>query len=205
MPSAPCWRPLFDGRAPDTTEENIQSRIRGLILMALSNKFGHMVIATGNKSEMSVGYATLYGDMNGGYNVLKDVYKMDVFALSRWRNRGQLRHRSGPQGPRHAGQRHHPSAVAPNCAPTRRTRIRCRPTKSSTAFWSAWSKANMSFEEVVAAGYRPGHRQAHRASALYRRIQAPPGAAGREAQRAQFRPRPPLSDHQRLSEREMSR
>ena len=89
--------PLFEGRAADTTEENIQSRIRGLILMAVSNKFGHMVVATGNKSEMSVGYATLYGDMNGGYNVLKDVYKMDVFALSRWRNANVPAHALGPK------------------------------------------------------------------------------------------------------------
>ncbi|MBN9553167.1 MAG: NAD+ synthase, partial [Alphaproteobacteria bacterium] len=78
--------PVFAGRGADTTEENIQSRIRGLILMAISNKFGPMVLTTGNKSEMSVGYATLYGDMCGGYNVLKDVYKTEVFALSRWRN-----------------------------------------------------------------------------------------------------------------------
>lgn len=78
--------PLFAGRGPDITEENIQSRARGLILMALSNKFGHMVLTTGNKSEMSVGYATLYGDMCGGYSVLKDVYKTTVFALARHRN-----------------------------------------------------------------------------------------------------------------------
>jgi NAD+ synthase len=77
----------FAGKRADTTEENLQSRIRGVILMALSNKFGPMVLTTGNKSEMSVGYATLYGDMCGGYNVLKDVYKTEVFALSRWRNR----------------------------------------------------------------------------------------------------------------------
>jgi NAD+ synthase len=76
----------FAGKRADTTEENIQSRIRGVILMAISNKFGPMVLTTGNKSEMSVGYATLYGDMCGGYNVLKDVYKTEVFALSRWRN-----------------------------------------------------------------------------------------------------------------------
>ncbi|MGH6828179.1 MAG: NAD+ synthase [Rhizomicrobium sp.] len=78
--------PLFADRAPDTTEENIQSRARGLILMAISNKFGPMLLTTGNKSEMSVGYATLYGDMCGGFNVLKDVYKSEVFRLARWRN-----------------------------------------------------------------------------------------------------------------------
>jgi len=76
----------FEGLAADTTEENIQSRARGVILMALSNKFGSMVLTTGNKSEMAVGYATLYGDMCGGYNVLKDVYKTKVYDIARWRN-----------------------------------------------------------------------------------------------------------------------
>jgi len=78
--------PVFDGRDPDITEENLQARIRGNIVMALSNKFGWLVIATGNKSEMSVGYATLYGDMAGGFAVLKDVYKGQVYRLVRWRN-----------------------------------------------------------------------------------------------------------------------
>jgi NAD+ synthase len=79
-------QPIFTGRNADTTEENIQSRARGLTLMALSNKLGYMVLTTGNKSEMSVGYATLYGDMCGGFSVLKDIYKVTVFKLCRWRN-----------------------------------------------------------------------------------------------------------------------
>jgi NAD+ synthase (glutamine-hydrolysing) len=79
----------FAGRAPDVTEENLQSRIRGTLLMALSNKFGHVVLTTGNKSEMAVGYATLYGDMCGGFAPLKDVYKGDVWRLARWRNRAE--------------------------------------------------------------------------------------------------------------------
>ncbi len=78
--------PSFKGMAPNEAEENIQSRARGVLLMALSNKFGPMVLSTGNKSEMAVGYATLYGDMNGGYNALKDIYKTEVFQLCRWRN-----------------------------------------------------------------------------------------------------------------------
>ena len=90
--------PLFDGRETDITEENIQSRARGLILMALSNKFGHMVLTTGNKSEMSVGYATLYGDMCGGYSVLKDLYKTMVFSLCRWRNENSPEGGRGPHG-----------------------------------------------------------------------------------------------------------
>ncbi len=83
----------------DITEENVQSRIRGVTLMALSNKFGHMLLTTGNKSEMSVGYATIYGDMAGGYNPLKDAYKMTVFAISRWRNANRPRIGLGPDGP----------------------------------------------------------------------------------------------------------
>ena len=88
----------FAGKSRDTTEENIQARCRGLTLMALSNKFGYMVLSTGNKSEMSVGYATLYGDMCGGYNVLKDIYKTTVFAISRWRNKNKPASALGPEG-----------------------------------------------------------------------------------------------------------
>jgi NAD+ synthase len=90
--------PSFEGRAPDLTEENIQSRIRGVTLMGLSNKFGHMLLTTGNKSEMSVGYATIYGDMAGGYSVLKDAYKTTVFDLSRWRNENRPALGMGPEG-----------------------------------------------------------------------------------------------------------
>jgi NAD+ synthase (glutamine-hydrolysing) len=78
--------PLFEGREPDTTEENIQARCRGILLMALSNKFGFMLLSTGNKSEMAVGYATLYGDMAGGFAPLKDCTKSLVYALSKYRN-----------------------------------------------------------------------------------------------------------------------
>ncbi len=91
--------PVFAGRAPDLAEENLQSRIRGVTLMALSNKFGPMLLTTGNKSEMSVGYATIYGDMAGGYNPLKDAYKMTVFAISRWRNLHRPKIGLGPEGP----------------------------------------------------------------------------------------------------------
>ncbi|OYW89140.1 MAG: NAD(+) synthase, partial [Sphingobium sp. 32-64-5] len=91
--------PLFAGRGRDITEENIQSRIRGVTLMAISNKYGHMLLTTGNKSEMSVGYATIYGDMAGGYSVLKDAYKTTVFDLSRWRNETRPVIARGPDGP----------------------------------------------------------------------------------------------------------
>jgi len=89
---------LFEGTREGITEENLQSRARGTILMAISNKFGSMVVTTGNKSEMSVGYATLYGDMNGGFNPIKDLYKMQVYALSRWRNANVPPTALGPSG-----------------------------------------------------------------------------------------------------------
>jgi NAD+ synthase len=88
----------FAGRPADLTEENIQSRVRGTALMAISNKFGGMVVTTGNKSEMSVGYATLYGDMNGGFNPIKDLYKMEVYRLCAWRNANVPKGAKGPAG-----------------------------------------------------------------------------------------------------------
>ena len=90
--------PLFDGTEPDLTEENIQSRLRGLLLMAVSNKFGEMLLTTGNKSEVAVGYATIYGDMAGGYNPIKDMYKTRVFDSCRWRNENHRDWMKGPEG-----------------------------------------------------------------------------------------------------------
>lgn len=91
-------QPLFAGKSRDITEENLQSRARGTLLMSISNKFGPMVVTTGNKSEMSVGYATIYGDMNGGYNPIKDLYKMQVYRLSALRNRWKPEWAHGPGG-----------------------------------------------------------------------------------------------------------
>ena len=88
----------FEGTEENVAEENIQARIRGNLLMALSNKFGWLVLATGNKSEMSVGYATLYGDMNGGFNPVKDLYKTEVYRLARWRNAHVPKGAMGPGG-----------------------------------------------------------------------------------------------------------
>ena len=90
--------PFFNNLPPDVTEENLQSRIRGTLLMALSNKVGKMVVTTGNKSEVSVGYSTLYGDMNGGYNPIKDIYKTEVYELSKWRNSSKASNCLGPSG-----------------------------------------------------------------------------------------------------------
>ena len=90
--------PLFEGTEAGIAEENIQSRLRGLMLMALSNKFGEMLLTTGNKSEVAVGYATIYGDMSGGYNPIKDLYKMRVFETCRWRNQNHRDWMMGPAG-----------------------------------------------------------------------------------------------------------
>ena len=102
--------PSFAGLPRDVTEENLQARARGTILMAISNKFGAMVVTTGNKSEMSVGYATLYGDMNGGFNPIKDLYKTEVYRLSRLRNAWKPAWAHGPG--RRRDSREHPDARA---------------------------------------------------------------------------------------------
>jgi NAD+ synthase len=169
--------PVFAGRSPDITEENIQARIRGVILMALSNKLGPMVLTTGNKSEMSVGYATLYGDMCGGYSVLKDVYKTTVFALSRWRNQHVPAGARGPAG-----------TVIPERVITRPPSAELRanqtdqdslpPYDELDAILQGLVEQDLSARELVAAGHDPA--VVRRVSNLldlaeYKRRQAPPG------------------------------
>jgi NAD+ synthase len=167
----------FKGRTPDITEENIQSRIRGAMLMAISNKFGPMVLTTGNKSEMSVGYATLYGDMCGGYNVLKDLYKTQVFALSRWRNQAIPKGSLGPEG------RVMPERVIEK-PPTAELRANQKDEDSLPPYAVLDSileclvEQEMSFEAIVAKGYDPA--TVKRVEQLlyvaeYKRRQAPPG------------------------------
>ena len=170
-------QPSFAGRAVDTTEENVQSRIRGVILMAISNKFGPMVLTTGNKSEMSVGYATLYGDMCGGYNVLKDIYKTEVFRLAHWRNANRPKGALGPEG-----------AVIPERiitkAPSAELRANQRdedslpPYEILDGILEALVEGEMSFEQVCTKGYHPA--TVKRIEQLlyvseYKRRQAPPG------------------------------
>jgi NAD+ synthase len=167
----------FAGRAVDTTEENIQSRIRGVILMAISNKFGPMVLTTGNKSEMSVGYATLYGDMCGGYNVLKDVYKTEVFRLARWRNANVPRGCLGPAGrvmPENVISRP-PSA---ELRADQKDEDSLPPYEILDGILEMLVEGEMSFAEVVAKGYEPA--TVKRIEQLlyvseYKRRQAPPG------------------------------
>ncbi len=147
MPIAPpvegftqVLQPLFAGREADITEENLQSRARGTILMAISNKFGSMVLTTGNKSEMSVGYATLYGDMNGGFNPIKDLYKTEVYDLARWRNASKPHDALGPSG-RVIPETSSPARPPRSFAPARPTRIRCRRMRCWTTSWNVWWKA----------------------------------------------------------------
>ena len=167
----------FADRDVDITEENIQSRIRGLTLMALSNKFGHMLLTTGNKSEMSVGYATIYGDMAGGYNPLKDAYKMTVFAISKWRNGNKPRFALGRDGP-----------VIPDNIITKPPSAELRPDQKDSdslpdypildKMLHALVEEERSVDEVVALGFdRDAVTRIERLLYLaeYKRRQAPPG------------------------------
>ncbi|MBK8375650.1 NAD+ synthase [Sphingorhabdus sp.] len=167
----------FADKDVDITEENVQSRIRGVTLMALSNKFGHMLLTTGNKSEMSVGYATIYGDMAGGYNPLKDAYKMTVFAISRWRNANKPRIGLGPDGP-----------VMPEAIITRPPSAELRPDQKDSDSLPEYPvlddillglvEQELSVDEVTARGHpREVVQRIERLLyiAEYKRRQAPPG------------------------------
>ncbi|MBN9589131.1 MAG: NAD+ synthase [Alphaproteobacteria bacterium] len=169
--------PVFAGRAPDTTEENIQSRLRGLILMAISNKFGPMVLTTGNKSEMSVGYATLYGDMCGGYNVLKDIYKTEVFALARWRNQCSPAGALGPRG-RVIPERIIDKPPTAELKANQTDQDSLPPYDILDGILECLVERECSFEETVAMGYDPAtvKRVEHLLYiSEYKRRQAPPG------------------------------
>jgi len=169
--------PGFAGRPRDIAEENLQARIRGLLLMALSNKFGRMVLTTGNKSEMSVGYATLYGDMCGGYSVLKDIYKTEVFALARWRN---AQYPDGALGP--------PGRVIPESSITKAPTAELRPNQTDQdslppyevldAILHRLVEDERSVQEIADAGFprETVLRVQHLLyAAEYKRRQAPPG------------------------------
>jgi NAD+ synthase len=167
----------FAGTNADTTEENIQSRLRGVILMALSNKFGPMVLTTGNKSEMSVGYATLYGDMCGGYNVLKDIYKTEVFALARWRNQNSPAGALGPQG-RVIPERIIAKPPTAELRPGQTDQDSLPPYDILDGILECLVERECSFEETVAKGFDPAtvRRVEHLLYVSeYKRRQAPPG------------------------------
>ena len=169
--------PAFAGKRADTTEENIQSRIRGVILMAISNKFGPMVLTTGNKSEMSVGYATLYGDMCGGYNVLKDVYKTEVFRLSHWRNQETPANALGPKG-RVIPERIITKPPSAELRADQKDEDSLPPYEILDGILECLVEKEMKFEDVCAKGYHMA--TVKRIEQLlyvseYKRRQAPPG------------------------------
>jgi NAD+ synthase (glutamine-hydrolysing) len=160
--------PMFAGKALDATEENIQARLRGMLLMALSNKFGHLVLTTGNKSELSTGYCTLYGDMAGGFAVLKDVAKTLVYRLARWRNTL--------------------SEVIPERIITRPPSAELRPDQTDQdnlpeydvidGIIERYVEQNQSAAQIVAAGFAPAAvEQILRLIRIneYKRKQSPPG------------------------------
>jgi NAD+ synthase len=168
---------LFAGRERDVTEENLQARTRGVLLMALSNKFGELLVTTGNKSEMSVGYATLYGDMCGGYSVLKDVYKTEVYALSRWRNEHRPEGSLGPDG-----------LVIPESSITKAPTAELRPNQTDQdslppyeeldAILNGLIEDEMSVAQIVDRGFDQAtvtRVQRMLYAAEYKRRQAPPG------------------------------
>jgi NAD+ synthase (glutamine-hydrolysing) len=162
--------PVYEGTEPGIAEENVQARVRGVIVMALSNKFGWLALATGNKSELSVGYATLYGDMAGGFALLKDVYKTDVFRLARHLNE-------------RAGRELIPQSVIER-APSAELRAGQRDEDSLPPYaeldrvLEAYVELDSSREELASDGFDPG--VVERAVAMidraeYKRRQAPPG------------------------------
>ena len=171
----------FAHQEKNETEENIQARSRGMILMALSNKFGHMVLSTGNKSEMSVGYATLYGDMCGGYSVLKDIYKTTVFELALWRNNNKPDDSLGPEA---SGK----GSVIPQNVITKLPTAELKPDQTDQDTLPPYDQLDsilkclieeeMSLNEIAAQGHDPetASKVMHMLNrSEYKRRQAPPG------------------------------
>jgi NAD+ synthase (glutamine-hydrolysing) len=167
----------FRGLPEDTTEENIQARIRGVFLMALSNKFGSIVLTTGNKSEMATGYCTLYGDMAGGFAVIKDVAKTLVYRLAEWKNRQPVQRADGSIGP-----------VIPERIITRPPSAELRPNQTDQdslppyevldAILARYMEEDQGVDEIVAAGFaRADVERVTRLIKLneYKRRQAPVG------------------------------
>jgi NAD+ synthase len=170
-------RPLFDELPADVTEENVQARSRGITLMALSNKFGHMVLSTGNKSEMSVGYATLYGDLCGGYSVLKDVYKTTVYRLANWRNQVRPDGGLGPDG-RVIPERIITKAPSAELKPDQTDQDSLPPYDELDDVLKSLIEGDLGIDEIVARGHaRDTVVRIWRMLDLaeYKRRQAPPG------------------------------
>lgn len=170
--------PAFEGTETGITEENIQSRSRGLTLMALSNKFGDMVLSTGNKSEMAVGYATIYGDMCGGFNAIKDMYKTTVFDLCRWRNDHAPTGVLGPAGPV-MPERVIAKPPSAELRPDQKDEDSLPPYEILDGILVRLIEREQSVEGIVADGYEPETvKRIWRLLDIseYKRRQAPPGA-----------------------------
>ena len=188
---------LFEGTKQGLTEENIQSRARGVILMAVSNKFGSMLVTTGNKSEMSVGYATIYGDMNGGFNPIKDLYKMEVFRLSALRNRWKPKGALGPDGEVVPAN----ILVKPPSAELRenqKDQDLLPPYEELDAILEGLVEKEMRVSDIVAAGYdletvKKIERLLYLAE--YKRRQSAPGV---KVTQKEFRPGQALSDPEQV-------
>lgn len=169
--------PFFEGLEADTAEENIQSRLRGLYLMALSNKFGELLLTTGNKSEMAVGYCTIYGDMNGAYNPIKDLYKIRVFETARWRNQNHEPWMRGPAG------EVIPTAIidkppSAELRPDQRDDDSLPPYEVLDAILMDLIEDQLSTEEIIAKGFAREtvmHVQHLLYLNEYKRFQSPPG------------------------------
>jgi NAD+ synthase len=169
--------PVFGDRPRDITEENLQARARGVLLMALSNKLGELLVTTGNKSEMSVGYATLYGDMCGGYSVLKDIYKTEVYSLSHWRNANLPAGALGPAG-RVIPESSIVKAPTAELRPNQTDQDSLPPYEELDAILQGLVEEERSVADLVARGFQ--HDTVTRVqrllySAEYKRRQAPPG------------------------------
>ena len=189
-PTSRCSRRRFDGRPPGLTQENIQSRCRGQLLMALSNEFGWMVLTTGNKSEMAVGYFTIYGDSVGGYAVIKDVLKTEVYALCRYVNE-------------RAGREIIPEDVitkppSAELRPDQRDDQSLPPYEVLDPILEAYVEDDRTAGEIVELGLDEAARAAGHPPRRHRRVQAPAVPARRPRHHQGVRSRPADADHQRL-------
>ena len=190
---------VLGGEPEGLTDENLQSRIRGVLMMAISNATGAIVLTTGNKSEMAVGYSTLYGDSAGGFAVIKDVPKTLVYELCRYRN--ELARRDGDPEPI-------PQSVldkAPSAELRRRSARRPVPAalRVLDPLLELYVEDDATAEEIIALGLRPRPRHADHAPRRSQRVQASPDAAGRAHLEEGVRTRPAHAHHQRLSTRSL--
>lgn len=168
--------PVFEGKPEDITEENLQARIRGMILMAISNKFGHLVLTTGNKSEIAVGYSTLYGDTCGGFSVIKDLYKTDIFHLANWRNENMPSGASGAENPIPENIILKPPSA--ELKDNQKDEDTLPPYDTLDQILSAFIEEKKSASEIIALGF--GGEMVKRVIAMiyaaeHKRVQYPPG------------------------------